>query len=136
MAQEQKLGGTVADIGLNKNIGNFSYWVHRISGIGLAVYLLMHTYVLSSAITSPKAFNQRMGQVQSPFFAILEILLIAGVLAHMLNGLRITFADFFGWSRSHKPLFWAAVVLFAIMMIFVIYLQLPKFNPQNYTMGG
>lgn len=136
MAEKSKLKGTVADIGLNKNLGNLAFWIHRISGFGLTVYLLMHTYVLSSAISSPRSFDARMGQVQNPFFAVLEILLIAGVLVHMLNGLRITLIDFFDWSRSHKALFWAAVVLFALMMVLVIYLQLPKFNPENYGMGG
>ena len=53
-------------------------------------------------------------------FAVLEILLIAGVLFHMLNGLRITLADFFGWSRSHKLMFIVAIVLFVILMIIVI----------------
>jgi len=136
MTSDSKFKGVVNDINLNKNVGNFSYWVHRLSGIGLAIYLIMHTYVLSSAISSPEAFSQRMGQVQNPVFAVLEVLLIAGVFAHMLNGLRITLTDFFGWSRSHKALFWAAVVLFVLFMIIAIILQWPKFNPANYGTGG
>ena len=134
--EKSKVKGMVDDIGLNKNIGNFSYWVHRLTGIGLSIYLIMHTYVLSSAITSPETFNERMGQVQSPFFAILEVVLIAGVFFHMLNGIRVTIADFFGMSRSHKGLFWLVIILFSILMILAIYLQMPKFSPDNYTMGG
>ncbi len=126
----------VDDIGLNKNIGNFSYWLHRITGIGLAIYLIMHTYVLSSAIHSPEEFTARMGQVQNPFFAVLEVFLIAGVFLHMLNGIRITITDFFNKSRSHKSLFWVVLVIFLILMAVTIYLQMPKFSPANYTMGG
>ncbi|MEW5925180.1 MAG: succinate dehydrogenase, cytochrome b556 subunit [Candidatus Zixiibacteriota bacterium] len=136
MAKESKLQGMVRDANLNKNIGNFSYWIHRITGIGLSVYLLMHTFVLSSAISGPEAFNERMGTVQNPFFAILEVLLIAGVFMHMLNGLRITITDFFNWSRGHKILFWIAAVIFVILMIVAIKLQWPKFFIENYGMGG
>nr|MBN2276722.1 succinate dehydrogenase, cytochrome b556 subunit [candidate division Zixibacteria bacterium] len=136
MTSDSKLKDVVNDINLNKNIGNFTYWVHRLSGIGLAIYLIMHTYVLSSAISSPEAFSARMGQVQNPFFAVLEVLLVAGVFAHMLNGLRITLTDFFGWTRAHKALFWAAAVLFIILMVIAIILQWPKFSPGSYMAGG
>ena len=136
MALGKKLNDTMADAKLNKNIGTFSYWLHRLSGIGLAVYLLMHTYVLSSAITSPEAFSMRMSEVQNPLFAVLEVLLIAGVFIHMLNGLRITASDFLGWSRSHKALFWLVILLFIFFMILAVVLQWPKFNIDNYGVGG
>ena len=77
-----------------------------------------------------------MGSVQNPFFAVLEVLLIAGVFAHMLNGLRITITDFFSWSRGHKVLFWILAVIFVILMIVAIKLQWPKFFIDNYAMGG
>ncbi|RKX23515.1 MAG: succinate dehydrogenase, cytochrome b556 subunit [Candidatus Zixiibacteriota bacterium] len=131
-----KLQETIRDANLNKNIGNFSYWLHRLTGIGLAIYLLMHTFVLSSAISGEKAFNTRMGSVQNPFFAFLEIFLIAGVFIHMLNGLRITLADFFGWTRFHKSIFWIITIIFLALMVVTIMLLWPKFNPVNYGMGG
>ncbi len=131
-----KLQETIRDAALNKNIGSFSYWLHRLTGIGLAVYLLMHTFVLSSAISGETAFNERMGAVQNPFFAVLEIFLIAGVFIHMLNGLRITLADFFGWSRMHKSIFWIIAIIFFALMIITILLIWPKLNPANYPVGG
>lgn len=136
MTFSSKLKDIAADANLNKNIGNFSYWAHRITGIGLSIYLIMHTYVLSSAISSPESFTQRMSDVQNPFFAALEVLLIAGVFFHMLNGLRIVVVDFFAWTRSHKALFWVVIVLFVGLMTVSIILQWPKFSPDNYPMGG
>jgi succinate dehydrogenase / fumarate reductase cytochrome b subunit len=132
----KKLKGTVDDALLNKNTGNFSYWLHRITGIGLSIYLIMHTYVLSSAISSPENFNERMGTVQNPLFAILEVFLIAGVFIHMLNGLRITIADFFGLSRSHKVIFWLIAIIFIALMVAVFILQWPKFFSETYIGGG
>ena len=136
MPFKKRLGGVVEDAELNKNVGNFSYWVHRITGIGLSLYLIMHFFVLSSAISGPEQFTKRMQSVQSPFFAVLEILLLAGVFYHMLNGLRITLVDFFGWTRHHRVFLILAVIFFVIMMIITIILQLPKFNISNYGAGG
>jgi len=136
MTSKKQLGGVVEDAELNKNVGNFSYWVHRITGVGLAVYLLMHTFVLSSAISGPESFSSRMQDVQSPLFAILEILLLAGVFYHMLNGLRVTLVDFFGWTRHHKLFLIVVAVLFVILMIVAIVLQIPKFDIGNYGVGG
>jgi len=136
MAVGTKFKGVVEDANLNKNIGNFSYWIHRLSGIGLSIYLILHTFVLSSAISGPGSFSERMKVVQNPFFAVLEVFLIAGIFFHMLNGLRITITDFFGISGSHKALFWIVVILFLAFMVVSIILQWPKFFSENYGMGG
>jgi len=111
---------------LNPNIGTWSYLLHRITGIGLAVYLLMHTWVLSSARTSPEAFTERLGTVQSPLFHFLEFFLSVAVFWHLLNGIRITVADFFSWTRIQKPLFWIVVVLFLLMMVWNVIAVWPK----------
>jgi succinate dehydrogenase / fumarate reductase cytochrome b subunit len=121
------------DTNRNKNVGTFAYLLHRITGIGLAIYLVMHTYVLSSAISGKETFNQRMGLVQNPLFAILEVGLVAGVFFHMLNGLRITICDFFGVTLSHKVFFWIEMVIFIIIMIIAIVLQWPKMQSGYYT---
>jgi len=136
MPFKKQFGGLVDDAQLNKNTGNFSYWIHRITGIGLSIYLLMHTFVLSSAISGPEKFTERMGFVQNPLFALLEILLLAGLVFHLLNGLRITLVDFLGWTRYHKLLFGIVVVIFLFVMICVVILQVPKFDIGNYGGGG
>ena len=136
MPFKKQFGSVIEDAELNKNVGNFSYWVHRITGVGLSIYLLMHTFVLSSAISGSEKFTERMQDVQSPLFALLEILLLAGIFFHMFNGLRITLVDFFGWSRHHKLLLALAIVLFVALMIIVIVLQVPKFDIGNYSGGG
>jgi len=123
----------MVDTNRNKNIGMITYLFHRITGIGLVIYLIMHTYVLSSAISGEKSFNGRMGFVQSPFFAILEVLLIAGVFFHLLNGARITICDFAGLTKSHKAFFWIEAILFVAIMILTIILQIPKMQSGYYT---
>lgn len=111
---------------LNPNIGTFSYVLHRLTGIGLAVYLIMHTWVLSSARSGPEAFTQRLGTVQTPLFHVLELLLAVGVFFHMLNGIRIIIADFFSATRRHKAIFWIVMILFVAVMTWTVISVLPK----------
>ncbi len=136
MNDRPQIGGIREDFRLNKTIGTIAFWIHRITGIGLAFYLVVHFIVLSSAIAGPETFDERMALVQSPFFAVLELVLIAGILIHMLNGLRITVVDFFGRTRLHKTLFWIALGLFVILFIGAVLMQLAKFDPANYALWG
>ena len=119
-------GKFIDDTRLNPNIGTFSYVLHRITGIGLAIYLIMHTWVLSSARHGPEQFTKWLGAVQGPIFYFLEIFLIAGVFFHMLNGLRIIIADFFSLTHSHKVIFWIVVVLFIALMAWNLTSVLPR----------
>ncbi|SYZ74013.1 putative succinate dehydrogenase membrane subunit [Candidatus Zixiibacteriota bacterium] len=132
MAFKGMIRNAYQDATLNKNAGTFAFWFHRLSGIGLAVYLILHTYVLSSAISGKESFSDRMGAVQNPLFAFLEIFLIAGVFFHMLNGLRISICDFFGLTRAHKLFFWIEMVLFIAIMVLTVILQWPKMQSGFY----
>jgi succinate dehydrogenase / fumarate reductase cytochrome b subunit len=119
-------GKFVDEAKLNPNIGMFSYVLHRITGIGLAVYLIMHTWVLSSARHSPEQFTGRLGSVQTPIFHFLEIFLVAAVFLHMFNGIRIIIADFFSMTRRHRTIQWIMVVLFIAVMIWGVVAVLPR----------
>lgn len=132
MAFKNLFKNAYQDTNLNKNIGNITYLFHRITGIGLVVYLILHTYVLSSAISGKDSFDKRMGAVQNPLFAFFEILLIAGVFFHMLNGVRISICDFFGLSRAHKLFFWVEMILFTAIMVVTVILQWPKMQSGFY----
>lgn len=120
------LGIYLDEAKLNSNIGTFSYLLHRLTGIGLAIYLIMHTYVLSSAQKSPETFNSRLAMVQTPVFHVLEYLLMGVIFFHMINGVRIIITDFFGLTRSHKTLFWIGMALFAAMMVWLGMAMIPR----------
>jgi len=119
-------GKFVDEARLNPNIGMLSYVLHRITGIGLAVYLIMHTWVLSSARQGSEQFSERLGAVQSPLFHFLELFLAVAVFFHMLNGVRIIISDFCSITRQHKVIFWIAAVLFVAAMVWSVAAVLPK----------
>jgi succinate dehydrogenase cytochrome b subunit len=121
------LGIFIDEVKLNSNVGTFSYVLHRLSGIALAIYLMMHTWVLSSAQKSPEVFDERLAMVQTPLFHVLEYLLMGVIFYHMINGLRIIITDFFGVTRKHKLLFWIGLVVFIAMMVWFGTAMIPKF---------
>jgi succinate dehydrogenase / fumarate reductase cytochrome b subunit len=119
-------GKFVDDATRNPNVGNLAYILHRITGIGLAVYLIMHTWVLSSAQSGPSAFTDRLGVVQSPLFYFLELFLVVALFFHMLNGIRIIVADFFSATRQHKLLFWIVATLFVVLIAWNVAVVVPR----------
>jgi len=108
------------EVSLNPNVGTWSWLLHRITGVILVIYLFMHFFALSSSIGGETTFNSWLSNLQTPLTHVLEIGLAAVVAFHLLNGLRITFADFFFLTKPHKTIFWIAMVIFVVFMIITL----------------
>lgn len=110
-------GKYAEEVSLNPNVGSWSWLLHRITGVILVIYLFMHLFALSSSTAGASKFNTWISSLQTPLTHVLEIGLAAVVAFHLLNGLRITVADFFFLTKPHKTLFWVAMIIFLIFMI-------------------
>lgn len=95
--------------------GMFAWMAHRLSGVALVVYLVVHVWGLR-ALTSRAEFNELIAKYHAPIFKIGEFLLLAAVVYHALNGLRIVLIDFLGWSPNQKRLFWSLGAVAAILI--------------------
>ena len=80
-------------------IGQWSWLLHRISGLGVVVFLLIHVIDTSWAVFYPRLYEEAIAVYQTPLFTIGEFLLIACVVYHAYNGLRIVILDY-------KPRLW------------------------------
>jgi succinate dehydrogenase / fumarate reductase cytochrome b subunit len=108
------------EVSLNPNVGTWSWLLHRITGVILVIYLFMHIFALSSSTGGETTFNSWLSKLQTPLTHVLEIGLAAVVAFHLLNGLRITIADFFFLTKPHKSIFWIAMVIFVIFMVITL----------------
>jgi succinate dehydrogenase / fumarate reductase cytochrome b subunit len=125
---EQKTGAIkyyFDEWGLNANIGTFSWLLHRFTGVILVIYLFMHILAVSSGLWGSETFNARLKMLQTPLTHFLEIFLLAAVAIHMLNGFRITIADFFFATKQHKLMFWIATIIFVLFMVLTLVVFLP-----------
>lgn len=100
-----------------RRIGNIAYTVNRVTAIGLTVYLFLHMVVLSMLAGGPAQWDPFVKLVRSPFFLTLDVILLAGLLIHGLNGLRVALTGFGIGVRGQKPLFVALMFVAAVALI-------------------
>ena len=97
--------------------GFISFALRRITGVALVLYLFLHMWVIGSANLGAKTFNARLNLVQTPIFKLAEIALLAAVVYHAFDGIRLMIVHYFDVSNYRKSLFYAAFVLSALLTI-------------------
>ncbi|MDZ4769522.1 MAG: succinate dehydrogenase, cytochrome b556 subunit [Chloroflexota bacterium] len=74
-------------------IGQWSWVLHRITGLGVVVFLTLHVIDTSWAVFYPELYVDAVAAYQSIVFTIGEFGLVACVVYHALNGFRIVLFD-------------------------------------------
>jgi succinate dehydrogenase / fumarate reductase cytochrome b subunit len=97
--------------------GMWSWVLHRITGLAIFFFLLVH--ILDSAVLgiSPEAYNAVIGTYKNPIMGLGETVLVMAIAFHALNGIRIILIDF--WSKGakyQKIMFWTVIVLWVVLM--------------------
>ncbi len=108
--------------------GQWAYFLHRVSGIALALYLLLHVFDISLVMWGPDGpFNRFLLFYHQWPFRIGLVLIIAGVVYHALNGLRIMILDFSQWGiRYQRHLWYGVLAVTAIIGIPVLFKIIPE----------
>jgi len=99
-----------------KHTGSWAWILHRITGLGLTFYILIHIVALTGLLKGEQAFNEEMVLFGSPVFVFFEWALGALVMFHSLNGIRIALIDFGNGARYHKQILGFVYVLAIIMV--------------------
>jgi len=99
-----------------KHTGSWAWILHRLTGIGLTLYLYVHIIALTGLLRGEAAFNEEMAFFRTPVFIFLEWALGALVMFHALNGVRIALVDLGNGARYHKQVL-AFVYVLGIIMI-------------------
>ncbi len=97
--------------------GFISFLFRRISGVALVLYLFTHMWVIGSVNAGPEAFDARLALVQTPFFKVLEIALLAAVVYHAVDGIRLLVVHHFDVTEYRKSLFYAMFAVFVLLTI-------------------
>ena len=97
--------------------GMWSWVLHRITGVAIFFFLLVHILDTALVRISPDAYNAVIGTYKTPIMGLGECLLVGAIGLHALNGLRIILIDF--WKLGPKwqrVMFWVAVVLWVVLL--------------------
>jgi succinate dehydrogenase / fumarate reductase cytochrome b subunit len=100
-----------------KSTGFISFVLRRFTGVMLVLYLFTHMWVIGSINLGPEAFDARLNLVQTPFFKIAEIALLAAVVYHAFDGIRLLIVHYFNVTDRRKSLFYAIFAISAILTI-------------------
>jgi len=73
--------------------GHFSFLLHRITGLGTLLFLLIHIIDTSFAYFNPELYQEAIHLYTQWYFMVQEIILVFCVIYHGVNGLRIAYVD-------------------------------------------
>ncbi len=105
-------------------VGMWAWLIHRVTGLGLAFYLFLHITLMStSLLRGENAFDATLSVLMGkPVFELLDTLLLAAVLYHCLNGIRILLFDMgIGVGvATQKVFFWVSMGISAVLWLWAI----------------
>jgi succinate dehydrogenase / fumarate reductase cytochrome b subunit len=110
-------------------IGQWSWVLHRLSGLGVILFLILHVVDTSWAVFYPGEYIRAIAEYQTPLFTLGEFALVAAVVYHAFNGLRIIFFDYKPerW-RYQEIAAWGVLAATAIVLVPVFLLMFGHVN--------
>jgi len=98
--------------------GQWSWLAHRVTGVAIILFLFAHVVDTAVVGWGPEAYNRVVSVYENPTVRLLELGLVAAVISHALNGLKIMLIDFFPSLTSRiRLLGFATLGLFIAAMI-------------------
>ena len=98
--------------------GMWSWVGHRITGVVIFLFLLVHVLDTSLVRVSPGAYDAVMATYKNPLMALGETALVAAIVFHAFNGLRLILVDF--WKQGTKyqrQMLWGVLALWVVTML-------------------
>ncbi len=99
--------------------GMWSWVLHRITGTTIFFFLFVHVLDTALVRVSPQAYNEVVETYKTPIIGLMEIGLVAALLYHALNGVRIILIDFWwkGPPRYQRQMLWAVAAVWLLVMV-------------------
>ena len=97
--------------------GSWAFALNRLTGIGLALYLLIHLVVLSTLLRGEAAWDDFVALAKSTPFLLLDVVLIVGLIFHGLNGVRVALVGTGIAAGKQRVLFWALMAIGVVLTV-------------------
>ncbi|MCK0093354.1 succinate dehydrogenase, cytochrome b556 subunit [Rhodococcus sp. HNM0563] len=98
--------------------GMWSWVLHRITGVATFFFLFVHVLDTALVRVNPETYDAVIETYKNPIVGLMELGLVAMVLYHALNGLRVMLIDF--WSKGPKyqrVMLWTILAIWFVVMI-------------------
>jgi len=84
----------------------YAYALHRLAGLGILAYFLLHIFVTGSRIGGHQSWESTMTTYETPIFKFGEFLVFLAFAYHALNGLRLIITELgFMLGKAQRPVF-------------------------------
>ena len=102
-----------------------AYWafvVMRVSGLALTLFLPVHFWALSHALSGVDALEGFLAWTRQPLVKVGETAIVFALAAHLAAGVRLLFVEFVGWrlETQKTALSLAAGVALAFTILFAL----------------
>jgi succinate dehydrogenase / fumarate reductase cytochrome b subunit len=105
--------------------GMFAWLLHRVSGLGVLLFLVLHIFDIFLMGLGPEIFNSLLVLYHSWWGRIMTCFLVFGLLFHAVNGARIIIQDFWPrlW-RHQAKLIWIETAIFIPVFLWTAFVTL------------
>jgi len=101
-----RLGVTGWAVGGRWGLERYLYTLHRLTGLGLLFYFLLHIFVTSSRALGQDAWVRAMQTVSGPLFVLGEYAVFVAFAFHALNGVRLVLVELgIGVGKPIEPVY-------------------------------
>ncbi len=99
--------------------GQWAFVLHRISGFLVFFFLMLHVVDVSLINVSHSLYNDVHELYGNVLLRLFEVGLLAALLYHAFNGLRIVMVDFFPGAIKNEKAMWSVVMFFTVVLTLV-----------------
>lgn len=116
--------------------GMWSWLLHRIAGLGVLLFLLVHIVDISLLNFGPNVYNEGISLFGTPIVRVITLALVAGLFFHSFNGIRIILIDFWPKATRIQGTLFLIVLILTILAFLAIgwYIIAPIFGIQMGNM--
>ena len=98
--------------------GMWSWVLHRITGATIFFFLFIHVLDTALVRLSPQAYDEVISTYKTPIVGLMEFGLVAAVLYHALNGIRVILIDFWAQgTRYQRLMLWVICVVWRLVIV-------------------
>ncbi|MBI4927068.1 MAG: succinate dehydrogenase, cytochrome b556 subunit [Anaerolineae bacterium] len=102
-------------------VGQLSFILHRVTGLGILLFLVIHVVDTSTVFFFPSLYAEAIAVYRSVPFMIGEIFLVFSVIYHGVNGARIAIFDLVSvksWETKsqHNSAIWTLVLAIVLWL--------------------
>lgn len=96
----------------------WSWVLHRITGATVFFFLFLHVLDAAMLRVSPQTYDAVLATYKTPIVSLMELGLVAALLFHALNGIRVILIDFWADGPRHQRLMlWVIGVVYLLVMV-------------------